>query len=89
MRIGISSETKTLEGRVVLVPAAGDLVRHGHEVFLPSGAGLDSGFSDEACAYAQARVKIVPDAVAPYTAGEPIVNVGGGKLVHPALRGML
>ena len=34
MRIGIPRETKTLEGRVALVPAAcGDLVRAGHEVF--------------------------------------------------------
>jgi alanine dehydrogenase len=47
MRIGIPRETKTLEGRVALVPAAcGDLVRAGHEVFIESGAGDKSGFSD-------------------------------------------
>src|SRR3546814_7313291 len=35
MRIGIPSETKTLEGRVALAPAAAaDLVRRGHEVFI-------------------------------------------------------
>ena len=32
MRIGVPKETKTLEGRVALVPAAaGDLVKRGHE----------------------------------------------------------
>ena len=45
MRIGIPSETKTLEGRVALVPAAAaDLVHRGHEVFIQSGAGEKSGF---------------------------------------------
>jgi alanine dehydrogenase len=74
MRIGIPSETKTLEGRVALVPAAAaDLVRSGHEVFLQSGAGLKSGFGDEA--YARVGVKLVPDAAALYEAGELIVKV--------------
>ncbi len=74
MRIGIPCETKTLEGRVALVPAAAaDLVRHGHEVFIQSGAGLKSGFSDEA--YVQAGIKIVPDAAALCEVGELIVKV--------------
>ena len=74
MRIGIPSETKTLEGRVALVPAAAaDLVRHGHEVFIQSGAGLKSGFADEA--YVQAGIKIMPDAAALYEVGELIVKV--------------
>ena len=48
MRIGVPKETKTLEGRVALVPAAaGDLVKRGHEVWLEQGAGLKSGFKDE------------------------------------------
>src|SRR4051812_20674157 len=35
MRIGVPKETKTLEGRVALVPAAaGDLVKRGHEVWI-------------------------------------------------------
>ena len=47
MRIGVPKETKTLEGRVALVPAAaGDLVKRGHEVWLEAGAGLKSGFAD-------------------------------------------
>ena len=74
MRIGIPSETKTLEGRVALVPAAAaDLVRRGHEVFIQAGAGTKSGFSDED--YSKVGIKIVPDAAALYEAGELIVKV--------------
>jgi alanine dehydrogenase len=74
MRIGVPSETKTLEGRVALVPAAcADLIRHGHEVFLQSGAGQKSGFSDER--YTSVGVKIVADAAALYDAAEMIVKV--------------
>ena len=48
MRIGVPTETKTLEGRVALVPAAaGDLVKRGHEVWLEKDAGVKSGFADE------------------------------------------
>ncbi|GAA4865729.1 alanine dehydrogenase [Luteimonas vadosa] len=74
MRIGIPSETKTLEGRVALVPAAaGDLVNRGHEVWLQQGAGLKSGFRDEQ--YAALGVNIAPDAAALYEKGELIVKV--------------
>ncbi|NMW24234.1 alanine dehydrogenase, partial [Rhodanobacter denitrificans] len=74
MRIGIPSETKTLEGRVALIPAAAaDLVRRGHEVFIQSGAGLKSGFADEA--YAREGITVVADAAALYEAGELIVKV--------------
>ena len=74
MRIGIPSETKTLEGRVALVPAAcADLLRHGHEVYVQSDAGRKSGFSDDA--YTRVGVRIVPDAAALYERGELIVKV--------------
>jgi alanine dehydrogenase len=74
MRIGIPSETKTLEGRVALVPAAAaDLARRGHEVFIQAGAGTKSGFSDED--YSKVGITIVPDAAALYEAGELIVKV--------------
>ena len=74
MHIGIPSETKTLEGRVALVPAAcADLLRHGHEVYVQAGAGLKSGFSDDA--YTRVGVHIVPDAAALYEKGELIVKV--------------
>ncbi|MGB8634806.1 MAG: alanine dehydrogenase [Rhodanobacteraceae bacterium] len=74
MRIGVPSETKTLEGRVALIPAAAaDLVRRGHEVYVQSGAGLKSGFSDQD--YVDHGVKIADDAAALYEAGELIVKV--------------
>ena len=74
MRIGVPSETKTLEGRVALIPAAcADLLRHGHEVFIQAGAGLKSGFVDED--FARVGVSVVADAAALYAAAELIVKV--------------
>jgi alanine dehydrogenase len=74
MRIGVPSETKTLEGRVALVPAAcADLVRRGHEVFVQAGAGIKSGFRDED--YSRIGVKLVPTAKKLYETGELIVKV--------------
>jgi alanine dehydrogenase len=84
MRIGVPKETKTLEGRVALVPAAaGDMVKRGHEVWLEQGAGLKSGFTDEQ--YIRLGVKIAPDAAALYEKGELIVKVKepiAGDLQH-------
>ncbi|WP_395375394.1 alanine dehydrogenase [Marinicella sp. W31] len=74
MIIGIPKETKTLEGRVALVPAAAaDLVRSGHEVHLEKSAGLMSGYSDDA--YASVGVKIAADAESLYGVAEMIVKV--------------
>ncbi|TDK23385.1 alanine dehydrogenase [Luteimonas aestuarii] len=74
MRIGVPKETKTLEGRVALVPAAaGDLVKRGHEVWIERDAGVKSGFADGD--YAKLGVKIAPDAGALYEKGELIVKV--------------
>ncbi len=74
MRIGIPSESKTLEGRVALVPAAAaDLLRSGHEVFIQAGAGEKSGFTDEA--YRAVGVSVLPDAAAVYEKAELIVKV--------------
>jgi alanine dehydrogenase len=48
MRIGIPTETRWEERRVALAPAGVDsLVRSGHTVYLQSGAGESSHFSDE------------------------------------------
>ncbi len=84
MRIGIPRETKTLEGRVALVPAAcADLVRRGHEVWLEKDAGVKSGFLDEQ--YTAIGVNIAPDAAALYEKGEMIVKVKepiAGDLQH-------
>ncbi len=84
MRIGIPSETKILEGRVALVPAAAaDLVRRGHEVFVQAGAGEKSGYSDDD--YRALGVQVMPDAAALYEKGELIVKVKepiAGDLEH-------
>ena len=49
MRVGIPTEIKNNENRVAITPAGvHELVRRGHSVFIESGAGLGSGFSDEA-----------------------------------------
>jgi alanine dehydrogenase len=84
MRIGVPKETKTLEGRVALVPAAaGDLVKRGHEVWLEKDAGIKSGFQDEQ--YTRLGVRIAPDAASLYEKGEMIVKVKepiAGDLAH-------
>lgn len=74
MRIGVPSETKILEGRIALIPqAAADLVAGGHEVFVQSGAGLESGFSDQD--YVDHGGTIAGDAAALYEAAELVVKV--------------
>lgn len=74
MRIGIPREIKTLEGRVALIPAAAaELLRHGHEVFIESQAGVASGYCDED--YQVAGITVMPDAKALHDAVQLIVKV--------------
>ena len=74
MRIGMPKEVKILEGRVALIPAAAaELVKHGHEVFIQSSAGVLSGYRDED--YDAIGVKVVADAKALYESAELIVKV--------------
>lgn len=74
MRIGVPSETKTLEGRVALIPGAcGDLVQAGHEVFLQAGAGTKSGFGD--ADFERVGAQILPDAAAVYEKAQLVVKV--------------
>lgn len=74
MRIGIPKEIKPMEGRVALIPpAAGEVVKRGHEVFVQAGAGLASGYSD--AEYRRVGVEILPDAAAVYERGQLIVKV--------------
>ncbi len=84
MKIGIPKETKTLEGRVALVPAAAaDLVRAGNEVYIQASAGEMSGFTDQD--YIQAGVNVEPDAASLYGVAEMIVKVKepiAGDLKH-------
>lgn len=47
MKIGVPKEIKTNENRVALTPGGAEVLRrHGHKVFVLTGAGLGSGFSD-------------------------------------------
>ena len=74
MRIGIPTESKMLEGRVALIPAAAaELVRAGHEVFIQAGAGFPSGYTDHD--YAAVGVAVLPDAAALYGAARLIIKV--------------
>jgi alanine dehydrogenase len=74
MKIGVPKEIKTNENRVALVPAgAAALVAAGHSVWVESGAGLGSGFSDEQ--YLNAGAHIAPDADSTWAEAELIVKV--------------
>ncbi|HRJ02651.1 MAG TPA: alanine dehydrogenase, partial [Hyphomonas sp.] len=74
MRIGVPTEIKKQESRVGLTPeSVGELVRAGHEVSVQSGAGIGSGFANEA--YVAVGAKILPDADAVFASAELIVKV--------------
>lgn len=74
MKIAIPKEIKTLEGRVGLVPeACGELMRAGHRVAVEQGAGLASGFADQA--YRDQGVEMLADAAAVYDFAELLVKV--------------
>ncbi len=74
MRIGVPTEIKKQESRVGLTPeSVGELVRAGHEVNVQAGAGLGSGFANEA--YTAVGAKILADADAVFKASDLIVKV--------------
>jgi alanine dehydrogenase len=59
MNIGLLKEIRTFEHRVMLVPkAVQELVQEGNTVFIESGAGQDSGFSDKS--YESAGAQVLP-----------------------------
>src|SRR4051812_40579152 len=61
MRIGVPNEIKNNENRIAMTPAGVvNLVNFGHEVFIEKGAGLGSGFLNEA--YETAGAKLVDSA---------------------------
>jgi alanine dehydrogenase len=62
VRIGVVKEIKPDEYRVALTPAgARELVQHGHEVVVETGAGEGSAFADAAYEAAGARITDVED----------------------------
>jgi alanine dehydrogenase len=62
MRIGVAREIKQREYRVALTPAGAlELVQRGHEVVVEEGAGVGSGFADDAYVAVGARLAAVDD----------------------------
>ena len=62
--VGIPKEIKDMEGRVSMQPdGVAELVHYGNEVYVQSGAGEGSGFSDEEYDEAGARLVDGPDEV--------------------------
>ncbi len=74
MRIGVPREVKPLEGRVGLIPAAcSELISAGHQIVIESGAGVQSGYGDDA--YRAVGARIAADAAELYELGGLIVKV--------------
>ncbi len=74
MLVGVPKEIKNHEYRVGLVPAGvRELVHHGHQVLIESGAGAGIGFEDDD--YVQAGASIAPDAGTVFEQAEMIVKV--------------
>lgn len=85
MIIGCPREIKNHEYRVGLTPeSAHELVAHGHEVLVESGAGLGIGASD--AKYITAGATILPDAQSIFARADMIVKV---KEPQAAERAML
>jgi alanine dehydrogenase len=62
VRIGVAKEIKSQEYRVALTPAGAlELVQRGHEVVVERGAGVGSGFTDDAYTAVGARLVDVED----------------------------
>src|SRR5205814_989050 len=74
MIVGVPREIKTAENRVALVPAGVEsLVGDGHSVLVEQGAGIGSGFGDEA--YRAAGGTLVPKAADVWAKAEMVVKV--------------
>ncbi|TFC24885.1 alanine dehydrogenase [Cryobacterium sp. TMT2-18-3] len=74
MKVAVPAEIKNNEFRVAITPAGvHDLVAHGHDVLIETGAGLGSGLSDES--YAAAGATIMPDAASTWAAADLLLKV--------------
>jgi alanine dehydrogenase len=74
MKVGVPTEIKTDEYRVSLTPAgARELVEHGHDVIVQSGAGEGSTIPD--AEYTAQGARIAPDAAAVFDEAEMILGV--------------
>ncbi len=87
MIVGCPKEIKNNENRVALTPAGTiELRKRGHSVYVQTGAGLNSGFSDQA--YEAAGAVILPTIEEVYAKSEMIIKVkepipSEYKLVRP------
>ncbi len=74
MKIAVPKETKANEYRVAITPAGvAELTKHGHEVFIESGAGEGSRLSD--AAYVAQGATIVETAEQTWASGELVLKV--------------
>jgi len=74
MIIGVPKEIKNNENRIGLTPASvKEYVKRGHTVYVQSGGGLGSGFSDDM--YEQAGAKMLPTIEDVYATADMIVKV--------------
>ena len=83
MKVGVPTEIKADEYRVALTPSGvRELVDHGHEVVVQSGAGTGSAISD--ADYTAQGARILPDADAVFGEAEMIVKVKEPQAVEIA-----
>jgi alanine dehydrogenase len=74
MKLGVPKEIKTNENRIALVPAGAEvMVAAGHRVLIETGAGLGSGFADDA--FTAVGAKIAPDAATVWKDSDMIMKV--------------
>ena len=74
MIIGVPKEIKNNENRVGMTPAGvQEMTKRGHTVYVQAGAGVNSGFGDDA--YTAAGAKILPTIEDVYAIAEMIVKV--------------
>jgi alanine dehydrogenase len=74
MILGVPKEIKNNENRVAITPAGvREFNKRGHQIYIQSTAGVESGFPDEV--YEQAGAKILPDIESVYQSAEMIMKV--------------
>ncbi|WP_375433010.1 alanine dehydrogenase [uncultured Friedmanniella sp.] len=74
MLVGVPTEIKNHEYRVAITPSGvHELVRHGHDVIIQSGAGVGSSIPDDE--YVAAGAKIIPDHEQVWGEAEMIMKV--------------
>ena len=72
--VGVPKEIKDMEGRVSMQPdGVTELVHHGHEVVVQSGAGGGAGFTDEE--YEAAGARLVDSLEEDFSSADLLVKV--------------